>query len=197
MEKEVSVVVPIHGVGKYLNKCLDSLVNQDFDKPYEVICVSDNCCDESDEIIDSFVKKYPDIFVKIFVCNKNPSDTRNDGIKVAKGKYILLVDGDDSVLKSYISKLYYSVIEHDLDIGCSNYYNVEEGREDKLIKEFTSNFCLTKETGLKEAREAFALDVRMRGFVWNKIYKKDFLEKNKISFIKKFLPYDDFNFNFM
>lgn len=197
MEKEVSVIVPIHGVGKYLKKCLDSLINQDFNLPYEIICVSDNCCDNSDEIIDFYLKKYPKLFVKISVCNKNLCDTRNDGLKIANGKYILFVDGDDSVLKSYISKLYECIRRNDLDIGCSNYYNVEEGKEDIFIKEFTSYFCLKKETNLNKAKNAFALDVRMRSFVWNKIYKKEFLIKNNIVFFKKFIPCEDFIFNFI
>ncbi len=197
MEKEVSVIVPIHGVGKYLSKCLNSLIEQDFNLPYEIICVSDNCCDNSDEVIEEFKQKYPDIITTISVCNKNPSDTRNDGFKIATGKYIMLVDGDDSVLKSYISSLYNIVIKDDLDIGCANYYNVVEGSEDKLIKEFTSKLCLKKETNIKKASKVFALDVQMRGFVWNKIYKRQFLIDNNILFNKKFLPYDDFNFNFL
>lgn len=197
MDIEVSVIVPIHGVGKYLKKCLDSLVEQDFALPYEIICVSDNCNDDSDEIIDDFIKKYSEKFVTISVCNKNPSGTRNDGLKIARGKYVMFVDGDDSVLKSYISSLYNTVIKDDLDIGCANYYNVVEGNESKLIKEFTSNFCIKKESSAAKARDAFALDVKMRGFVWNKIYKRQFLIDNNISFNKTFLPYDDSNFNFL
>ncbi len=196
MEKEVSVIVPIHGVGKYLDKCLDSLLKQDFDKPYEVICVSDNCNDNSDEIIEKYVKEHPDMFKSISVCNKNPSGSRNDGLKIASGKYILFVDGDDSVLPKYISSLYNSVIKDDLDIGCSNFYNVVEGNEKKLHKEFTSHFVLRKQSSIKKARKAYAYDIRMRGFVWNKIYKKKFLDDNNIIFHKLLLPYDDVNFNF-
>lgn len=197
MDIEVSIIVPIHGVGAYLNKCLQSLVDQDFDLPYEVICVSDNCNDNSDEIIDSFIKKYPNKIVTISVCNKNPSGTRNDGLKIARGKYVLFVDGDDSVLKSYISSLYNCVVKHDLDIGCANFYNVVEGNESKLLKEFTSNFVVKKESNIKKARKAFALDVQIRGFVWNKIYKKQFLIDNNIVFNETILPYEDSIFNFL
>lgn len=197
MEIEVSVIVPIHGVGKFLNRCLDTLDKQSFELPYEVICVSDNCCDNSDEIIDSFVKKSPNKFVKLEVCNKNLSDTRNDGLKIAKGKYILFVDGDDSVLKDYIQSLYYSVVKEELDIGCCNYYEAIEDKDCKFKKNITSYLAVKKESNIEKTKKEFSLDVRLRSFVWNKIYKKDFLIQNDIKFNKAFVLCEDFVFNFL
>ncbi len=195
MEIEVSVIVPIHGVGKFLNRCLDTLDKQSFELPYEVICVSDNCCDNSDEIIDSFVKKSPNKFVKLEVCNKNPSDTRNDGLKIARGKYILFVDGDDCVLPDYIKELYNTINGTDSDIGSCNYYFIYEGNEYKNKKGFASLFRIPRKCSPKKARKALYLDVQIRGYVWNKIYRKDFIDKYHIVFNKFFLPCDDYNFN--
>lgn len=195
MEIAISVIVPIHGVGKYLNSCLKGLDEQSFDLPYEVICVSDNCCDNSDEIIDSFVLKNPNKFIKLSVCNKNPSDTRNDGLKIARGKFILFVDGDDRVLKDYIKKLYNTIANTDSDIGSCNYYFVYEGKEDKYSKGFPSRFRISKHCSPKKARKALFLDIQIRGYVRNKIYRKEFLNKYNIQFDNRYLICEDYYFN--
>lgn len=62
-ELKISVVVPIHGVENYLNKCLSSLADQDFEYAYEVLCINDNCNDNCEKIIDS-LSSYIPIFLK-------------------------------------------------------------------------------------------------------------------------------------
>ena len=195
MNYEVSVIVPIHGVGKFLGKCLSSLNEQTFKLPYEVICVSDNCNDNSDEIISEYVSKYPNKFKTISVCNKNASETRNDGLKIATGKFILFVDGDDAVREKFIEKLYDLLKDNDSDVGCCNYYFTYEDKDNKKIKGFASLFKIHSKCSPKKARIALYNDVRIRGYVWNKIYRRQFLVENNISFNKRYLPCDDYNFN--
>ena len=88
---KISVIVPIHGVDKYLEECLNSLLYQTFSKKYEVICVSDSPNDTSPSIIDRFVSLRPDIFVRLDVNNRNLSFTRNDGLKKARVNMLLLL----------------------------------------------------------------------------------------------------------
>lgn len=191
----VSVIVPIHGVGKYLENCLKTLDEQSFDLPYEIICVSDNCSDNSDEIIDSFVSKNPNKFIKLSVNNKNVSDSRNDGLKIAKGQFIMFVDGDDCVLKDYIKNLYNLIIDTKSDIGSCNFYYIYEESKNKKVKGFASRFTLPNKCSPKKVRKALYNDIRYRGYVWNKIYRKSFLDKYKIRFNKDYLVCEDYLFN--
>lgn len=108
----------------------------------------------------------------------------------------MFVDGDDSVLKDYIQSLYYSVVKEKLDIGCCNYYEAIEDKDCKFKKNITSYLAVKKESNIENKKE-FSLDVRLRSFVWNKIYKKDFLIQNDIKFNKAFIPCEDFVFNFL
>lgn len=92
---KVSVIVPVYNTGKYLPKCLDSLVKQTLDD-IEIIVVNDGSPDDSQRIIDGYQSRYPQIkgFVKE---NGGVGDARNFGIARAAGDFIFFVDSDDSV----------------------------------------------------------------------------------------------------
>lgn len=126
---KVSVIVPIHGVAKYLKRCLGSLLEQDFNLPYEVLCLNDCPNDKSPDIIDEFVSIKPEVFKRIDVQNGNVSFTRNDGLKAAQGDYIAFVDGDDFVSKDYISYFYKTAIEKDADVLITNFYMYKKGKK--------------------------------------------------------------------
>ena len=130
---KVSVIVPIHGVEKYLRKCLRSLLEQDFSYAYEVICVNDSPNDSCPSIIDGFIRLAPSIFKRFDVDNRNISFTRNDGIKVSEGEYITFVDGDDFVDKNFLSTLYKEAIRSESDIVVSNYYGYKN-RKINILK---------------------------------------------------------------
>ena len=92
--KLLSIIVPVYNVEKYLDRCLNSLVKQKLDN-YEVIVVNDGTKDNSQKIIDRYVKKYPKVFRSYIKKNGGLSDARNYGLKYAKGKYISFIDADD------------------------------------------------------------------------------------------------------
>ena len=86
---KVSVIVPVYNVEKYLNKCLDSLINQSLDN-FEIIVVNDGSPDNSQKIIDEYVSKYPKIVKSYIKENGGLSDARNYGIKKAQGDLLHL-----------------------------------------------------------------------------------------------------------
>lgn len=88
-----SIIIPIYNVEKYLNRCLESILSQCYEK-YEVIMVSDKSSDESDKIASSYQKKYKK-FKRLYCENTGLANAKNIGIKHAKGDYILFLDGDD------------------------------------------------------------------------------------------------------
>ena len=95
--KKVSVIVPVYNVEKYLDKCLDSLVNQTL-KDIEIIVVNDGTKDKSQKIIDKYVKDYPKLVKSYIKENGGLSSARNYGLKYAQGEYVGFVDSDDYVI---------------------------------------------------------------------------------------------------
>ena len=99
----VTVVVPAYNTEKYIDKCLQSLLNQSY-REIEVIVIDDGSKDRTNEIC----KKYEQAdsrFLLISKKNTGVSDTRNVGIHHAKGKFIIFVDSDDYVTNDYIDTL--------------------------------------------------------------------------------------------
>ncbi|MFA7222812.1 MAG: glycosyltransferase [Bacilli bacterium] len=189
---KISVIVPIHGVGKYLPKCLDSLAKQDFLWPYEVICVSDSANDNSPEIIDDYIKAYPNKFVRLDVKNRNLSFTRNDGLSIAKGDYVAFVDGDDFVAGNYLSTFYNTAIEKDADVVIGNYYIYDNGKRYKHGLSFISYKGYIK---AKNAIRFMNNDLIIRGYVWYKFFKRSVIQNVKFPSIKYML--EDITFSTM
>ena len=111
-----SIIVPIYNVEKYLNECVESLLNQDY-KDYEIILVNDGSKDNSALICDKFANKYESIKV-IHKVNGGLSDARNAGVSVAKGEYILFVDGDDQIYTNSLGKIKTVIDQSKADIIC-------------------------------------------------------------------------------
>ena len=130
---KVSVIVPVYNTEKYLEKCLDSIVNQTY-KDIEIIVINDGSTDNSFKIINKYVDKYPNIVYKE-ITNHGQGYARNLGIKLSSGDYIMFLDSDDYVNVDIISKMInkigtcdvvvcdiYKVIGNEL-VNFKNYYN--------------------------------------------------------------------------
>ena len=129
---KVSVIVPVYNVYDYLDKCLDSLVNQTL-KDIEIIVVNDGSPDNSQEIIDKYSKKYKNIFGYVKE-NGGLSDARNYGIKKATGEYLAFIDSDDYIDSTMLEKMYNKGTLDNLDIVLCNSINVYEDSSMVLIK---------------------------------------------------------------
>lgn len=106
-----SVIVPIFNVEKYLEKCLDSVVNQTY-KNYECILVVDKSSDKSEEIANKYVKKYN--WQKVYEENTGLAKARNLGVDKSNGDYIIFLDGDDYFEKDLLEKLNNQIKNEDL-----------------------------------------------------------------------------------
>ncbi len=123
---KVSVVVPVYNVEKYLPKCLDSLINQSIDS-YEVLVINDGTKDGSQDIIDEYVKKYPNRVKSFIKPNGGLSDARNYGFRHAKGEYVAFIDSDDWVDPQMMEKLYNKAKMTQADISvCDMEYVYED-----------------------------------------------------------------------
>jgi len=114
---KISVIVPIYNSERFLEECLDSIQEQDYDN-FEVILVDDGSTDSSSVISESFCKK--DSRFKLFrKPNEGPSSARNLGIRLARGEYICFIDSDDVVTPNMLSSLFFAITETHSDLAVS------------------------------------------------------------------------------
>ena len=118
---KISVIVPVYNTGKYLKRCLESIIDQNFEE-MEIIIVNDCSTDNSLEIINYYMKQDNRIILINKEKNEGISVVRNSAIKIAKGKYIFQIDSDDWVEQNYFRDMYDKAIEEKADIVISDFY---------------------------------------------------------------------------
>lgn len=112
----VSVIVPVYNIQDYLKKCVDSILNQDFEN-IEIIIVNDGSTDNSFNIINSNYSGNDKIRI-INQENQGLSCSRNNGLKEAIGRYVAFIDGDDWIESNMIREMYCKAIKEDADVVC-------------------------------------------------------------------------------
>lgn len=168
---DLSILVPIYNVEKYISQCLDSLVMQELDN-YEIVCINDGSTDSSASIVEEYVRKYPNKVKLLNKKNGGLSDARNYGLKYSQGKYIGFVDADDWVDTKMFIHLYNTAVSKDADVVVCNYIEVYDGYT-KVIKDNSPKYALLYEAP-----------------VWNKIFRRSLFVDYKIEFPKG-LWYED------
>ncbi len=122
---KISVIVPVYNMEKRLDQCLNSLENQTL-KEIEIILINDGSTDNSLDIIEKHIKRYPNKYVLINRENKGISASRNEGIKIASSSYIAFVDSDDYVDLDMYYRMYNEILKTKSDIVLCGYKNVDE-----------------------------------------------------------------------
>lgn len=170
---KISVLVPVYGVEKFIEKCCISLFNNTIAQDCEFIFVNDCSKDKSIEILNSIISKYPNLNIKIINHDKNKglASARNTGIANASSEYVCFVDSDDWVELDYFETAYNTAKEQDADIVTFGYFS--EGR--KACKKYFHKFP----DDLENIYSYFLVD-KVRGYVWNKFYKKSLFTDNNI-----------------
>ena len=135
-----SIIVPVYNVEKYLSKCLDSILVQDY-TDYELIIVDDGGSDSSYEIAISYKERFPDKVQIVRQENKGLGGARNTGIDNAKGEYLFFVDSDDYIEKDSLKILDGAVTEYESDIIMFNYHKVDEQGNIIWTHSYREYFC--------------------------------------------------------
>ena len=175
----ISVIVPVYKVEDYLEKCIQSIINQTYNN-LQIILVDDGSPDNCGKICDVYAKKDKRIEV-VHKNNGGLSDARNVGINKAKGEYIAFVDSDDYIEKSMYKDMYNLMEKRKADVCICNFYNVEGNNKslknpNKGIQEYD------KISILKE----ILLDTKVQSYAWNKLYKKEVFNNIKYPVGKKY-----------
>ncbi len=185
----ISIIVPVYNVEKYLEQCIESIINQTY-QDIEIICVNDGSIDSSGEIL----KKYQRKDKRIVIINKNNgglSSARNEGIKVASGEYLIFVDSDDWIETDSCEKLM-NYIRSNKDVQVI-FYNFRFCTN-KITKDFS--YPLNKELRNKVKFEKVINSVLLLNYnAWNKIFKTEFIKDNNIFFNTEYNLSEDLLFS--
>lgn len=165
MKELVSVIVPVYNLEKYLNRCIESLVNQSYPN-LEIILVDDGSTDGSGEVCDTWAKQEENIRV-IHKENGGLSDARNAGLEIAKGDYIGFVDGDDWIDSEMYQMLYTAIINTKCEIAECGVY-LTDGKHHKKYKCLETERIYSRDEAIIEVFLERNLDVS----ACNKLYKK-------------------------
>lgn len=133
----ISIVVPVYNVEKYLDRCVNSLINQTY-KNIEILLVDDGSTDNSGAMCDKYASSH-DFIKVIHKTNGGLSDARNFGIKEAKGEYISFVDSDDYVSNDYIEHMFETASKYSADVVATKLYDFY-GDEDTSKDESSVNY---------------------------------------------------------
>ena len=179
-----SIIVPVYNIEKYISDAIKSCLQQQCIGEYEVIVVNDGSTDGSASVIESFL--HDSRIVYINKTNGGLSSARNAGLSVAKGDYILFLDGDDWLSDDALFVLDRNVDDADVTVF-PMMYAYPSG--DQKMSDYSAVY------GTLDSATFLSVSMRNRIFniipAQNKLYKRDFLLKNNISFVDGILHEDN------
>ena len=160
---KVSIIVPVYNVEKYLDRCLESLVNQTL-RDIEILVVNDGTKDNSQKIIDKYAKMDSRV-IPFKKKNGGLSDARNYALPHVKGEYIAFVDSDDYVEATMYEKMYQEAIRGKYDIVECDY-----------IWEYPDRQVIDR----SNVEDNYFTDIRVPA--WNKLYKTELVQEKQLQF---------------
>lgn len=192
---KVSIIIPYQDVEQYISKCLLSVLYQSLDD-IEIICINDSSTDSSVEIVKQYAKADDRVIMLDTEKPSGQSYARNMGLKIAKGEYIGFVDADDWVEQEMFEKLYNKAKSVDADITMCPAQLYDDKTQEIYTDEYYSLKSLEKYADSvfnSEITKNEILDINV--VLWNKIYKKEFLDNIQAKFQEGFI-YEDMPFFF-
>lgn len=179
--KKISLIIPVYNTQKYLEKCLDSAVGQDYGN-MEIICVDDGSTDGSGQILDRFAGEYGNV-IAIHQRNGGESNARNRGLSVASGDYIGFMDCDDWIEKGMYSRLCDVLEAYDADMVASGWTkefserSIVARNQGQVKKGMIGQGELLKYVYCRDEYQGFA-------YMWNKLYKREALSNKNNELLK-------------
>ena len=190
MNKKVSIVVPIYNVENYLDKCINSIVNQTY-SDLEIILVDDGSKDGSPVICDDWKEKDSRVIV-IHKENGGLSSARNAGLDVATGEYIMFEDSDDWLEIDIVEKCVERIEKDDSDMVIFGYKKVDE--EGKELGSFTFGNDTYSREELSEQLHQRILEMSF-GYAWNKLYRLSVIKESGVKNDGSIIDREDLYFN--
>jgi len=168
---KISIIIPVYNAEKYLKKCIDSVINQNVESK-EIILVNDGSIDNSQEIIDEYVAKYPDIIKAIKQENAGQAVARNVGIENASGEFLAFLDSDDYLEENSYQLVLNKAECDDLDIVCFDYYEIINGKKEEKQHYFLNTDDVIRKYIVSETSPC------------NRIVKRKIFSDNNVRFLE-------------
>lgn len=186
MKYEISVLIPVYNVEKYIVKCLNSLFSNTIAELCEFIIVNDCSTDSSLSQIKLCISKFPKINNQIKIINHEKNlglaGARNTGLQNAVGDFIICVDGDDWVEESYLESLLSEAKKTGADIVGCDWYEESENK----TSVYRQNLPQEKTSCIKNLFEN-----KLKGFLWVKLIRRQLFVDNNISWIEGLNMWED------
>lgn len=163
---KASVIIPVYNAAKSLPRCFDSILNQTY-RDFEIIVINDGSTDQSQNIINLYAEKSPDLFRVYTQKNQGVAAARNSGMQYAQGEYIFFVDNDDYISGNYLNDLVTEAEHSHAEMVITGYCRI---REDKKI--------LYKRPATDSDWLIFQLQAP-----WARLYRSDFIKENNLRFL--------------
>ena len=175
-----SVIIPVYNVENYLHRCINSILVQEY-TDLEILLIDNGSTDSSGSICDTYASEYSNISA-YHIENHGVGSARNFGLAKAQGEFICFVDADDYLVGNLFSNME-NQLDSELDLLVFSYYNSLE----KNLSETTRSAKILPIEGKKDRNQFIALFTElflsdMMYTVWNKIYRREFLEEHRIMF---------------
>lgn len=187
----VSVIMPVYKVEKFIAKSIRSVLSQTL-ADFELLVVSDESPDRSCEIAASFKDKRIKIYKKK---HGGLSDTRNYGLERATGKYIYFIDPDDWIEPDLLTENISIIEKEKLDFVVFGYFEEFENTRGEIKRKTLIN---SKVAAFVKGDKNLNIDgyhLGMMGYAWNKVYRREFLDKHQFRFAKGISLIEDILFN--
>ncbi len=182
--KKISVVIPVYNVEKYLETCLNSVINQTY-KNLEIIVVNDGSKDSSLEICKKY-EKLDNRIILIDQKNRGLSGARNVGIKKATGDYIHFLDSDDYITLNYYEKMIEALSDTDADIVVGGFYYEKYAAKNSVRYDYPYCYTSMEDKFIKT-------QLYFKRFAWRYLVKRTLLVDNNILFTEG-RYFEDWNF---
>ncbi len=185
MNPLISIILPIYNGEKYINQLFKSMYNQTINfSNLELIFINNVSTDNSHNILKNLSDKYDN--VKLINLEKHyptPGHSRNMGIKEASAEYVMFCDGDDSYTPDFCKVMYDAITKDDVDLISSRYTVHSLNKKNYLNNSFLNNYPpVIKLNTITEFPEIIQTQANLT--IWNKIYKKQYLIDNNITFVE-------------
>lgn len=189
---DLSVIIPVYNGEKYIQICYESLISQTYSK-IELIFINDGSIDGTTKILTKILAEKSDIPITVVEqLNQGVSAARNQGLALAVGEYVMFVDGDDYVDSKYCEIMSNLIKKEKADVAMCNYYLVRPTGvyANRLPFEMSDQaLFINKDVAI----ETVIAPKGFKGFVWNKIYRKERIDQ--INFSEKLSYLEDYFFN--
>ncbi|ORO58873.1 capsular biosynthesis protein CpsI [Streptococcus oralis subsp. oralis] len=175
MGEKISVIVPVYNVEAYLERCVESILQQTYTH-FELILINDGSTDSSGQICDHLASQYENIKV-YHIENAGVSNARNMGIQLATGSWVTFIDSDDFVTQDYLATLVSAVEGLNVGFAIAPLHHIKNG----IVTDIPSHSGKTELWSTEETMKELLMTTRTSFFPVAKLFKRDLLADEKFN----------------